>query len=102
MSEHTQITEADVIAWLTERAKEVQREFGGYGTVKAESIIWSSQGVSINFTIGADGLSAHYTGVSYAAALENARSESPDKIAAKKREEAARLLAEAEALEAKP
>jgi hypothetical protein len=91
-----QITEADVVAFLTERAKEVSAEFGGHGSVRAYLFIASNGEANCQWAVGAGGLTDAYNGDTIAASIKGARSESPEALAAKKRAEAARLLAEAD------
>jgi hypothetical protein len=95
------ITEADVVAFLTERAKEVSAEFGGYGSVRAYLFIASNGEANCQWAVGAGGLTDVYNGDTIAASIKGAR-KSPEALAAKKRAEAARLLAEADKLEGEP
>jgi len=93
------ITEADVVAFLAERAKEHAAEFGGYGFARIEVMAYASGKCYETAQVGAGGLCALHSGKTFAEALIAARKESPAVVAARKRAEAARLLAEAEALE---
>lgn len=100
----TEITEAQAVAFLVQRAKEVQAKFGNdeYATVILDVLIYSGLArnvaprVLVKLSSGAIG--ALYEGPTFADAVIAAEGETPEKIAAKKRAEAARLLAEADKL----
>jgi hypothetical protein len=96
------ITEADVVTWLCDRAEEHSIEFGGYGVCKIEALFHRTTcDYEITFTVGAGKLNANAWAGTLEAARELARKQTPESIAAKKRAEAARLLAEADKLEGK-
>ncbi len=100
---HTTITEAQVIAFLHDRALEVKQKFGvdKYAVVSAEVALYDPKITSALVTriaIGSGAMSVHCFGNTFAEAWVEANDQSPKKQAQLKREQATRLLAEAEAL----
>jgi hypothetical protein len=95
------ITEADVVAFLTDISKHAAAEFGGYGFARLEVMAHANGNCYETAQLGAGGLCTLHSGKTFAEALIAARRESPAVVAAKKRAEAARLLAEADNLEGK-
>jgi hypothetical protein len=95
------ITEADVVAFLTDISKHAAAEFGGYGWAQLEVMAHRAGTIDQTVKIGAGELCVVHTGKTFADAFQSARAESKPDIAAKKRAEAARLIAEADKLEGK-
>lgn len=94
-----EITEADVAAWIAARADEHAKEFGGYGWACVDAMRYESGApTKVQFMVGAKGLVRNHAGATIEEALAKARAEDRDVIAAEKRAEAARLLAEADKL----
>jgi hypothetical protein len=98
------ITEAQVVAFLIERAKTVQTLFGKdqYAKVSLNVLVYGidcgNAAPEITFTIGSQGLYKNYNGSTFDDAVNNAGEQSPENVAQQKRAEAARLIAEADAL----
>jgi hypothetical protein len=97
-----QITEAQVIAWITDRVKEIKqgRPPGHYCSVEVDVTEYSTGGVTARFMLNASFLAKCHSGPTLKDALESAANESPASVAAEKRRAAQELLAEAEKLEA--
>jgi hypothetical protein len=103
-TDQNQIIEAQVIAFLIERAKEVQSKFNRDEYAKAQIgvLLYGSDcpnsQPNIECIVGAKSMYRHHYGATFMEAMENAGAESPEKRAASNRAEAARLLAEADKL----
>lgn len=102
-----EITEADVVAFLVKKSNEVKATFGPkeYGTVQIEVVVYGercSDRMTQRVSVGSGALMKNYSGDTFAAAMKDAGGETPEKVAAAKREAAAKLLAEADALTATP
>jgi hypothetical protein len=101
------ITEEQVANFLSEKARLVKSKFGEdrYATATADVAFYSTSADGpreVRFSIHSGALEKGYTSnVSFAECFELSGAESPESRAREKRETAARLLAEAEALEAK-
>lgn len=100
-SAKSEITEAQVVAFLASRMADLRAKFGpkGYVNMRVNAAQYApSRPPEFYFQIGADVLAKDYTGATFAEALANADEETPEKKAAEKRAQAARLIAEADAI----
>lgn len=101
--EAVEISEAQVVAFLAAKAREVKAKFGGdqYAVAGYEVALYGideKYPPTIKAVIGSGALTKHYYAETFAKCLEASGAESPEKRAQEKREIAAKLLAEAEAL----
>lgn len=100
----TEITEAQAVAFLVQRAKEIKAKFGkdGYANVQISVLDYGADcgktPPTITVSISAKCLHRNYSGSTFAEAMQKAEPQTPEKQAAEKRAEAARLLAEADKL----
>jgi len=99
----TSITEAQVIAFLKDRALEIKQKFGAdkYAHASMEVSLYHvgmDSPASARVSIGSGAMGPHIYAPTFAEAWLEAADKTPEKRAELKRAEAARLIAEADAL----
>ncbi len=98
------VTEADVVAFLAEKANHVKATFGpdSYASCDVHVLVHSkscNSQIDARVSVGCGSLSRSYSGGTFADAMKEAGGETKEKVAAAKRAEAQRLIREADEID---
>jgi hypothetical protein len=98
------ITEAQCVAFLTQKAREIKAKFGAkeYAVAELQIAFYGSETADpiVTARVSSGGLETIYSAPTFEQAMSEAGENSPEVRAAKKRKQAEALIAEAEKLEA--